>query len=198
MLQYLILLGVVVHFFFGVLPYFKNTLRGITKPNRISWLIWAIAPIIGAVAAVTNGVGWAIVPVFMTGFGPLLIFFASFANKNSYWKLGKLDYFYGLLSIFALALWAITKDPITAIIFSIISDALASIPTLIKAWNYPETETKITYLTSLFSVLTSFVAMKTWAFSEYAFSAYLVIANIMLIFAVYRKRIFAILGNRVK
>ena len=53
-------------------------------------------------------------------------------------------------------LWAITKQPVAAIALSIISDALASIPTLIKSWRYPETETPIAYITALFSVSVGF------------------------------------------
>lgn len=129
-------------------------------------------------------------PVFMAGFGPLLVLIASFVNKKSYWKLEKFDYLCGAFSILALILWGITKEPVIAIIFSIMSDGFAGIPTLIKSWKYPETETASAYIAGLFSAITSFFALKILNFTVIAFPIYLIIANSLLISAIYRKRIF--------
>ncbi|MDP2933760.1 MAG: hypothetical protein Q8N81_06575, partial [bacterium] len=177
MLQYLVFVGVVVLFFFGILPYIRDTLKGKTKPNRVTWLMWSVAPLIGAIAAISNGVGWAVLPTFASGFFPLLVVAASFANKNSYWKLEKFDYFCGLCSVLALILWAITKEPVVAIVFAIVSDGFAGIPTLIKSWKHPETETVSAYIVGIFCVATSFVAIKVWDFSSIAFPAYLTTMN---------------------
>jgi hypothetical protein len=70
---------------------------------------------------------------------------ASFYNPHAYWKIEKLDYICGIFSLLALLLWVITNEPLVAIIFAIISDILASIPTIIKAWKFPKSETTITY-----------------------------------------------------
>ena len=189
-LPYLVFVGAAVHVL-GSLAYLRDTLRGTTKPNRVTFLLWAIAPLIGVAAAITAGVGWAILPVFMAGFGPLVIFFASFVNPNAYWKLEKFDYTCGLFSVLALVLWAITQQPLVAIILAIVSDGFATFPTLIKSWRYPETETAIAYATSLFSALTGFAAIQTGAISEYIFGIYLVVANLLLVLAVYRRKIFS-------
>jgi hypothetical protein len=188
MLQYLVLLGGAVALF-GSFTYFRNILSGKTKPNRISYLMWSAAPLIATAAALSGGVRWAVLPVFLSGFGPLVIFLASFANKNSYWKLEKFDYLCGLFSVLALIFWAITKDPVVAIVFSIASDGFACVPTILKSWKHPETETGLAYLTGLFSALTSFFAVKVWTFSEFGFALYLVIANAALSFVVYRKKL---------
>ena len=93
MLQYVVFLGAAAEFV-GIYFYIKETLRGSTKPNRVSWFMWSIGSLIAAAAAISSGVGWAALPVFISGLGPLLIFVASFANKNSYWKLESFDYPY--------------------------------------------------------------------------------------------------------
>ncbi len=188
MLQYFVLLLGVVANVFGVLYYVRDTWHGQTKPNRITWLMWSLAPLIGTVAALSDGVSWATLPVFMTGFGALLIFLASFVNPLSYWKLGILDYVCGLLSALALVLWWITKEPNIAIVFAITSDGVAAVPTLIKSWKYPETESVVAYMAGLLSALTSFAALKLWGFSELAFPVYLVIANAILVFAVWKHK----------
>ena len=145
MIQYIVIIGSIAQLF-GVFLYIKETLKGNTKPNRITWLLWSIAPLIGVLAAIFDGVSpFAVLPVFMAGFGPLLVFIASFVNKNSYWKLEKFDYLCGLFSILALVLWYLTKLPVIVIIFAVISDLLAAIPTIMKSWLHPETESFYPY-----------------------------------------------------
>ena len=188
-LQYLVFLGAAVQMF-GYASYIKETLKGGTKPNKVSWLMWPLATLIAAVAGLKAGAGWVVLPVFMSGFGALLVFIASFLNKNSYWKLEIFDYLCGLFSFLALILWAITREPIVAIIFAIASDGFASIPTLIKSWKHPETETVAPYTTGLFNALTSFAALRTFGFAEYAFPSYLVFIDTLLILSVWRKRFY--------
>lgn len=188
-LQYLVFIGVTAQFI-GIASYIKETVKGNTKPNRITWLLWSIAPLIATFAALSNGVRLSVLPVFMAGFGPLLVFISSFVNKKSYWKLEKFDYLCGLFSILALVLWAITKEPIVAIIFAILSDGFASVPTLVKSWHHPETETVSPFLAGLFSSITGFFAIVVWNFSSVAFPLYLVIINCILIFVILRLKIF--------
>ena len=168
--------------------YLVNTIKGKTKPNRVTWLIWAAAPIIGTVAAISDGVTWAILPTFMAGFGPLLVLIVSFFNKKSYWKLGGGDYLCGVLAILSLILWGITKDPNVAILFAILADLLAAIPTLIKAWHHPETETGWAYILYMLNQITGLIAMNRWDFSESAFGIYLLAINICLAAVIYGRR----------
>lgn len=187
MLQNFVILGAVVQII-GIFQYIKDTIKGSTKPNRITWLLWSISPLIASVASITDGVMWAALPVFMSGFAPLLVFIFSFANKKSFWHLTKNDYFCATISIFALILWWLTKEPVIAIIFSIISDGFAAIPTIYKAWKHPETETIEAYTTGLFNVFTTFFVLKTFKTTELAFPIYLAILNLTLVLIIYSRK----------
>jgi hypothetical protein len=189
MLQYLVFLAAGLSLV-SAYVYVRSMLDGHAKPNRITWLMWAVAPIIGFAAAVSSGTRLAAVPVLMAGLSPFLIFAASFAVKEGYWELSKLDYACGILSALAILLWAATRNPDIAIVFAILSDTLASVPTLIKAWRYPETESPWVYSTGVFSGLTGFLAITVWVFSQYAFPAYLVVMNGLLVLSIYGKRVF--------
>jgi hypothetical protein len=151
--------------------------------------MWSIAPLIAAAAEISNGVNWAVLPVFMSGFCPLLIFVASFFTRKAYWKLSKIDYLCGVLSGLALLLWYLTKEPNLAITMSIASDAFAGLPTVIKAWSNPETESVWPYLTGIFAPMTSFAAATSWSFSEIAFPAYLVMINLLMVLTMYRRKL---------
>ncbi len=187
MLQYLVLAGAAVQTV-GIANYIKEIIWGGVKPNKVTWLMWSVAPLIATFAAFSDGVRWSALPVFMSGFGPLLVFIASFLNPNAYWKLEKFDYLCGVCSVLALIFWWITKDPNIAIAFAIASDGFAAVPTIIKMWKYPETETVSPFTAGLFSALTSFAAIKMWGFSAYAFPIYLVMINILLISCFYRRK----------
>jgi len=167
--------------------YIRSMFRGQTKPNRVTWFMWAVAPFVATAAAVSNGVGWAVLPVFMSGLCPFLIFTASFFTKQAYWKHTTFDLACGALSAAALVLWYITSNPDVAIVFAICSDALAGVPTLIKAWRNPITESAWPYVTGMFAPLTSFAVLTTWGFSEVAFPAYLVVINVLLVISVSKK-----------
>ncbi len=190
MIEYLVLLTIPLAVYGGGI-YFIETIAGRAKPNKVTWLFWAVAPLIASFAAMSKGVTWAALPIFLTGFVPLCIFIVSLFVKKAYWKLSAFDYFCGIFALLALVLWWLTKDANIAIIFSIISDLFACIPTFKKSWTNPETEPVIPYIVGLVSVLTSFAAIKYWIFSEYAFAVYIVIVDACLIFVIIRTKIFA-------
>ena len=173
--------------------YVRSMFRGCAKPNRVSWLMWSIAPFIGAVAAVSNGVGWAVLPVFMSGLSPFIILVSSFVTKKAFWKLSSFDYACGAVSGLALVLWYVSKDPNVAIAFAIAADGLASVPTVTKAWVHPESESVWPYAVGVFSPLTSFGAATVWTFSALAFPTYLTAINILMLFSMYNKKLVALL-----
>jgi hypothetical protein len=195
MLEYLIFVAAFATLL-ATFVYVRSMFKGGAKPNRVSWLMWSIAPFIATAAAVSSGVGWAALPVFMSGASPFVIFAASFVSKKAHWRLESFDYVCGVLSGLALILWYVTADPNVAIVFSMASDGLASVPTLTKAWNHPETEVAWPFLVGVFNASTSFTVITTWAFSAYAFPAYLIVINILLFLAVYGKKLVSLLTKQ--
>ena len=118
----------------GSLAYLIDTVKGKVKPNRVSFLLWSIAPFIAFAAQVKQGVGLESLMTFSTGFLPLTTFIASFVNKKAEWKVTRYDLICGFLSIVGLILWMITKVGNVAIFFSIVADGFAAVPTIVKAY----------------------------------------------------------------
>ena len=175
----------------GSYAYIRDTLAGKTKPNRISWSMWALAPLIGTAAALyAHADIWATVRIFLAGFLPLIVFIASFINRQSFWKLTPFDFLCGACSVLALIVWGLIDSPQYAILLAAVGDGFASIPTIVKAWKFPETETGITYLASFVAVVLIIPSIPRWDIENSAFQIYLLIVNALLLFAVYKKRIF--------
>ncbi|GAB2027034.1 hypothetical protein [Lactovum odontotermitis] len=188
-MQYLVFIGAAISLGTAV-PYIIKTIKGEVQPNKVTWLLWSFGPLVGAVAAFSTGITWSILPVFMSGFTPLIIFFASFVNREAQWKLSRFDYICGASSILVLVVWFLTKEPNWAIALSILSDALAATPTVLKAWQHPESEHISTYAGGIFTPMTSFFAMKVWNFASLAFPVYLILVSLAVVFAIEHKKLF--------
>jgi hypothetical protein len=157
----------------GCLKYVVETIRGNAKPNRVTWLLWGVVPMIAFASEISQGVGLPSLLTFMVGFGPLLVFAASFVNKQAEWKLGRFDIVCGALSVLGVVLWLTTDSPNLAIVFSIAADLLAALPTLVKAYRFPETENGMAFLGGAANGAITLLALQEWTFAHYAFPLYI-------------------------
>lgn len=163
----------------GMLSYLRDTIRGVTQPNRVTWLMWAVAPLIAFSAEVQAGVGLRSLMTFVVGFGPLAIFIGSFWNRQSAWQMGPFDWMCGALSAAGLVAWLATRHGTVAVIASIAADALAATPTLRKSWSAPETESVSAFITAALNALITVLTIKRFTTADAAFPLYiLVIASI--------------------
>ncbi len=159
----------------GAVLYLRDTLRGVTQPNRVTWLMWAIAPLLAFAAEVHAGVGLRSLMTFVVGFGPLLIFLASFRNPAAAWELRRLDYVCGACSAAGLVIWLVTGHGTVAIAASIAADALAALPTLQKSWRAPETETAAAYLAASLNAGITLLTVSTVTTAVVAFPIYILV-----------------------
>lgn len=172
----------------GAYDYLRDTLAGKTKPNRVSWSLWALAPLISLGAAFdANADVWASIRVLVGGVVPAVIFLASFINKNSYWRLGRFDWFCGGLSLAALVFWQLADSPLVAVLLATTANTLATVPTFVKAWNYPETESRLIFITSFTSAILIIPAIPVWTIANSAFQIGLMLTTGALLVAIYRK-----------
>ncbi|KKP69393.1 hypothetical protein A2X44_04550 [candidate division CPR3 bacterium GWF2_35_18] len=165
----------------GGFSYIRDTLKGKIKPNKVSWLLWSIVPFIAFVAEIQQGVGILSLATFILGFVPLLVFIASFFNKKAEWKIQKLDIICGILSFMGLILWLITDIGNFAILFSIMADLLAGIPTVVKSYTNPESENDVVYLFGFINAGIALLTISLWNFEHFAYPIYLLIVNIILV-----------------
>jgi hypothetical protein len=189
--HWLVIISVCISVFGGVV-YVRDTIRGSTKPNRVSWSMWALAPLIGAGAALNaHADAWATSRILLAGLIPLIVFIASFVNRRSYWKLTFFDFLCGVCSLMAIISWFSAHSPTIAVLLSALGDGFASLPTIHKAWLHPETETGTTFLAGLIATVLVLPSIPIWNIQNSAFQIYLMVVNVVLLFAIYRRRIFS-------
>ncbi len=153
----------------GALSYARDTIRGVTKPNRVSWLLWTIAPLLAFAAELRQGVGLQSVMTFAVGFAPFIILCSSFFNRSSVWKLGAFDFACGLASGLGIVVWIISSSNIVALVSFMAADCIAGLPTIYKSWKVPETESVGIYLAGVVNALLTLATVKVWTTAEVAF-----------------------------
>jgi hypothetical protein len=81
----------------------------------------------------------------------------------------------GVLSLIALAMWAITGRGDVAITFSILADLLAGVPTLAKALRRPESESAKAFVGGVTGAAVTLLALPAhaWSFAHYGFPLYI-------------------------
>ena len=172
----------------GSVAYLVDTVKGKVRPNRVSFLLWSIAPFIAFAAQMDQGIGLESLMTFSTGFLPFTVFIATFVNKKSEWKMTTFDLVCGVLSVLGLILWMITSEGNIAIAFSIIADAFAAVPTLLKSYKYPDTEIAWPWLATSFGVVLTLLTLQELTFANSGFILYIFLVN-TVIFCLVRFRI---------
>ena len=166
--------------FAGSVSYARDTLRGLSKPNRVTWALWAFVPLLMFSLQVSHRVGWSATLTLAVGVGPALVVVASLFGVRGYWRIGPFDVICGGTSLLAVAIWLVAGSGDAAIGITIVADLMAGLPTILKAYHHPDTETPTTYITGLVAALLTLLAIETRTFAAYAFPAYLLISGCVL------------------
>jgi hypothetical protein len=125
-------------------PYVRDILKGTTRPERASWLIWST---LGSIAFFSQWAAGARDSLWMTGIqtaGVLLISFLSI--KHGEGGLVRRDVISLICAGFGLVLWYFTKQPAAALLITVAIDAVGVMLVILKSYEDPESETVITWI----------------------------------------------------
>ena len=156
------------------------TLRGVVRPNRVTWFLWAAAPGIAFGAQIGDGVGLPAVTTLAVGLGPFLILCASFVNRSSYWRVSGFDLSCGVVAAVALLAWLALDDPVLAVLTALAADAIGGVPTVVKAWRQPDTERPLVYLLSAANGTLALLSLSAYDVTTVAFPIYLILLGLTL------------------
>lgn len=171
---------------YSYIPYFRDIFRGKTKPHAFSWFVWGLMTGIAFFAQLSAGAkagAWA------TGFTALVCFIIfGCALKVGRKNIVAIDWFFLGGSLLSLALWAVTKDPLTAVIIITIVDMLAFAPTFRKSYHKPNQETVATYSLSALKFVVAITALSTFTVTTVLYPLSLVITNSLFVVMIYVRR----------
>jgi len=124
----------------AIVPYIRDMLRGTTRPNIVSWGIWTFEVLITLSAQLSAGASWSLILLISATIINITVVMLGIFGWG-YKKFGWIEGICLTLSVGALVLWHITAMPLVAIMFAIAADGIAYIPTIVKAYRDPRSET---------------------------------------------------------
>ena len=170
-------------------PYIIDTIKGRTKPHRVTWGIFFLLNCIfianQLAAGATNSIWLVVAFAVSTG----MVFALSFKKGTG----GKdvLDLVVLVGALFGVVLWQVLDSPVASIVANLIVAAIASIPTYKKAWLYPQSETAVSYSLGAFAAILSVISVGKIDVALLLLPVYSIIYQGSIYFILIRKRILS-------
>lgn len=168
----------------GSFLYARNTFRGDNQPNRMTFLLWALAPILAFVVQIRIGVGLVSVMTLSIGLGPLIVLGATYTGARASWQLGWFDYTCGALSLLGLAAWVFLQQGVVAVLLFVAADGLAALPTVAKAWRAPQSESVSFYSAAFINASIALGTIDEFNVAAAAFPVYAFTLTALLMFLI--------------
>lgn len=172
----------------GSIRYAAATLTGTARPNLVTWVLWAAAPLIGFSAQFSAGVGLPAVLTLAAGVGPLVVVVSAVLTRHSRWRIGPFDVVCALVAAVALLVWLGFDAAPTAVLVAVGADAVAALPTVGKAWRHPASENLTFYVLVGLGAAITLLTLDRWTAADAAFAVYMLTLCMLLVGIVTTRR----------
>ena len=133
----------------GAAIYVRDTWRGNTAPNRVTWMLWGVEPLLAFAVQRQAHVGLASIMTLVLGSVPIVVVAVSFHDPASVWRVGRFDVVCGVVSVCGLIVWVAVHQATVGLVSFVVADAMAAIPTLRKSFIEPSTESSWSFLSAV-------------------------------------------------
>ena len=184
-----VVLGVVagVIAFLAYIVYIVSIFRGRSKPNRVTWWIWAFMGLVLALSYQFSGAVNTIWVPYVEFLGPFSIALLSIKYGEG-GLTNKTDLFSFFGAVISIILWIIFDNPVIALVTSLAVDSFAIIPTIKKSYLRPEGEDFWAWFgTGLADSLNMF-AVEKFTFAILVYPIYMLVSDLIIIFILLLKK----------
>ncbi len=181
--------------FLGYIPYYRDILRGKTRPHIYSWSLWGLLTILFVALQIKGGAGaatWATAAEGISCLGVVLL-----SLKNGRRDITKSDTQVALLSLVAIGFWVFADQPLISVTLVVTADLLAFIPTIRKSYYDPYSETLSLYTISTLRFVFALVAVENYTYLSSSWIITWIVGNALLsiLIIVRRKQLFLTNNN---
>ncbi len=164
--------------FVAYIPYYRDILKGKTRPHIYSWSLWGLLTILLVALQIKGGAGPA---TWVTAAAGLLCIGVVFLSlKNGKKDITTSDTVVAVLALLAIAFWLLVDQPEVSITLVILADMLAFIPTVRKSYHHPHTETLSLYVTNALRFGLALLAVEHYTYLSSSWIVAWVIGNALL------------------
>jgi len=168
--------------------YIVSIFRGKSKPNRITWWIWAFMGLVLALSYKFSGADNTVWVPYVEFLGPLAIAILSIKYGEGTLE-NKTDLFCFFGAVVSIILWIIFDNPVIALVTNLAIDSFAIVPTIKKSYLRPEGEDFWAWFgTGLADSLNMF-AVERFTFAILVYPIYMLVSDLIIIFILlFRKK----------
>lgn len=172
----------------AVTPYLRDTIKGKTRPNVVTWFTWTLLTAINAAIAFGDG-AWqtAVFSIASTlATGSIMVLGFSRGVK----KYTLFDVVCQLLALLGIPLWLLAHEPAIAVIILMCVDFVGGSPTLRHAWLKPYEETWQMFAISAIGGALTIASISDYNFVALTMPLYITLFDTaMLLIVLYRRRV---------
>jgi hypothetical protein len=158
--------------------YLRATWQGNAQPSIISWSFWSLTALIAFAVQIVKGSGPEAFVTLTIGLSPIAVCAVALYKHAYHASFTTTDKICVALTISGIVLWLISKNPLTALLMSILADIFSSVPTFIKSYREPHTEHPGAYALSIVSMSVTLLTITDWHITNWLFTAYILCVNV--------------------
>jgi hypothetical protein len=158
--------------------YIVALLQGKARPNLVSWFFWGLTALIAFGVQLYEGAGSSALITLAIGLSPVIVVAVAIAKGQHKAKFTATDKRCAAVTVAGIAVWLVTKDPMTAMFMAIAVDYVSSLPTIVKLYKQPGSERALPYAISIAAMGVALLTVQDWQLSSWLFSAYILFINL--------------------
>jgi hypothetical protein len=161
----------------GYVPYGVDILKGRAQPARSTRVMFVLLSVVTLWQQVALHSGSLVMVTLGELIGACGIFVL--ALKRGEGGLSRLDKWCYTLLALDMLLWAATGNTLVALHLSVVADTIAFIPTLVKTWRRPHSETPIFFVIGTVAPVLNIFAAGQYSYAVLLYPVYLVVMNLL-------------------
>lgn len=162
----------------SVLPYLRDILKGITKPNLVSWITWTL--LTGIATAAEIAAHEYVAAIFTSAAVVETGLVVVFGIRHGYVKYTPFDVACQLAAIIGIILWQLFNSPALGVVAAVTIDLIGALPTVRHSWLNPREETWSTYALAGLGGVFALFALQTYNWVSLPYAVYIVAINALL------------------
>lgn len=164
--------------FIAYIPYYRDIIRGKTRPHIYSWSLWGFLTVLLVALQIKGGAGVATLVTAAAGL--LCIGVVLLSLKNGKKDIMTSDTVVAIISLLAIGFWLIVDQPVISISLVIIADLMAFIPTVRKSYHKPYSETLSLYVTNAIRFALALLSVEHYTYLSTSWILAWIIGNSLL------------------
>lgn len=170
----------------GNVPYIRDVFKKRVKPHPYTWLVWSMVSCIIFFGQLAKGAGVGAIPTAVSEIFTIIIFF--FSLRYGFKEIKKIDTFFLVVCLLGVIPWILTKDPTMSVIIAVSIDLCAFVPTIMKTWKHPRTETATLYSMNVLRHILMLFSLQAYNIATVLHSIAMITANSLMTLIIWSKK----------